>query len=53
MAFEVIVKENNIPKITAELARALNTVVREQVFVTERDVKTNIQKYGLIDTGLQ
>lgn len=52
MGFEVTVRENNIPKITAALDQALNRVVREQVFATQRDVQANIQKYGLIDTGM-
>lgn len=52
MPIEIIVRSNRIAEVNAELARKLNAAVREQVFATQRDVQTNIQKYGLIDTGL-
>lgn len=51
MPIDVTVRVNNFDRIEAALALQLNTAVREQVNVTQRDVQGNIQKYGLIDTG--
>lgn len=47
----VVVVKNRLPDIERLLPREVNRIVREQVFVTEGDIKDNIVAYNYIDTG--
>lgn len=52
MGITLDVRYNRMPQIRARFPREVNRIVREQVLVTEADVKTNIAvKYGAVDTG--
>jgi HK97 gp10 family phage protein len=42
---------NKLPQVRARFPREVSEIVREQIKVTEDDIKTNIQKYDYIDTG--
>ena len=42
---------NKLSRIRAQFPREVNQIVREQILVTEGDIKINIQKYDYIDTG--
>lgn len=45
------VKYNRLPEMYDKFPRETDQIVRQQLFVTEDDVKTNIVKYDAIDTS--
>lgn len=48
---EFEVRRNNFGPLAAMLPTIINRVIREQVFISEGDVKTNIIQYNAVDTG--
>lgn len=51
MGIQTVIRYNHLPRIKRALPSEISAVVREQVFVTEGDIKTNIQTMDYIDTG--
>lgn len=51
VAIQMDVKFNHAGPAAAAFRQLINRGVRKQVMVTEADVKTNIVKYGYVDTG--
>ena len=51
MKAEGVVVFNKFGAIGAGFDQKVNAAIRTQIYATQRDTQTNIQKYGLIDTG--
>lgn len=48
---EVEIVQNDWLALASALPAAVNRGIRKQIFVTEGDVKVNVQTYDVIDTG--